>query len=239
MPNIDSLQNELSQLAAEEEKLMLELRQLQEKEATLKETMKEKTEEKKRLDYEEEKFRREYAKQLRETSMLKDEEQSIENQKQYAEKQLDLLSKTNVFNVTFHIWHSGHFGTINNFRLGRLPSEPVDWPEINAAWGQTALLLSCLAKFRNLEFKNYKLVPYGNHSFIKDLKTGVELPLHVNGGMKFVWDTKFDAAMVAFVDCMLQYNDDVAKEDVGFRLPYCMEKGKIIDVNAKSSFSVK
>jgi hypothetical protein len=52
----------------------------------------------------------------------------------------------NVFNATFHIWHVGHFATINGFRLGRLPSVPVEWTEINAAWGQTALLLTCLAK---------------------------------------------------------------------------------------------
>jgi beclin 1 len=50
---------------------------------------------------------------------------SVDNQLKYAQAQLDRLKKTNVFNATFHIWHSGHFGTINNFRLGRLPSVPV------------------------------------------------------------------------------------------------------------------
>lgn len=74
-----------------------------------------------------------------------------------------------MFNATFHIWHSGHghFGTINNFRLGRLPSAPVDWSEINAAWGQTALLLTALARKMNLTFDKYKVVPYGNHSYIE------------------------------------------------------------------------
>jgi hypothetical protein len=38
-------------------------------------------------------------------------------------------------------------------RLGRLPSVPVEWNEINAAWGQTALLLSCLAKKVGMEFQ--------------------------------------------------------------------------------------
>lgn len=84
--------------------------------------------------------------------------------------QLEKLKKTNVFNATFHIWHSGHFGTINNFRLGRLPSAPVDWSEINAAWGQTALLLASLARKINLTFERYRLVPYGNHSYIEVLK---------------------------------------------------------------------
>lgn len=92
---------------------------------------------------------------------------SLKCQFHYAQTQLEKLKKTNVFNATFHIWHSGHFGTINNFRLGRLPSAPVDWSEINAAWGQTALLLTALARKMNLTFQRFRLVPYGNHSYIE------------------------------------------------------------------------
>lgn len=92
---------------------------------------------------------------------------SLECQLSYTNNQLDKLHKTNVFNATFHIWHSGHFGTINSFRLGRLPSAPVDWSEINAAWGQTALLLSALARKMDLTFERFRLVPYGNHSYIE------------------------------------------------------------------------
>lgn len=53
----------------------------------------------------------------------------------------------------FLIRHSGQFGTINNFRLGRLPSVPVEWNEINAAWGQTVLLLHALANKMGLNFQ--------------------------------------------------------------------------------------
>lgn len=74
--------------------------------------------------------------------------------------------------------HSGQFGTINNFRLGRLPNIPVEWSEINAAWGQAALLLYSLAKKIDLTFQRYKLVPYGNHSFLESLEDkSKELPL--------------------------------------------------------------
>lgn len=38
---------------------------------------------------------------------------------------LELLKRTNVLNDAFLIWHDGEFGTINNFRLGRLPKIPV------------------------------------------------------------------------------------------------------------------
>jgi hypothetical protein len=43
------------------------------------------------------------------------------------QSQLELLKRTNVLNDAFHIWHDGDFGTINNFRLGRLPNVPVSY----------------------------------------------------------------------------------------------------------------
>lgn len=39
--------------------------------------------------------------------------------------QLDSLRNVNVLNDAFHIWHDHEFGTISNFRLGRLPSVQV------------------------------------------------------------------------------------------------------------------
>ena len=40
-----------------------------------------------------------------------------------------------MFGDAFHIWTDGAFGTINGFRLGRLPNVVVEWDEINAAFG--------------------------------------------------------------------------------------------------------
>lgn len=65
---------------------------------------------------------------------------------------LEILKQTDIFNDTFHIWYDGHFATINGFRLGRLPSQPVDWNEINAAWGQACLLLYTISKKLNFQF---------------------------------------------------------------------------------------
>ncbi|GLG99595.1 Beclin-1-like protein [Gryllus bimaculatus] len=160
---------------------------------------------------------------------LKTEEESLECQLHYTQAQLSKLKKTNVFNATFLIWHSGHFGTINNFRLGRLPSVPVDWSEINAAWGQTALLLTALARKMNLTFERYRIV----------LSEHRKLPLYGSGGFRFLWDTKFDAAMVAFLDCLQQFKEEVEKGDSGFCLPYRMDKGKIEDSASSNSFSIK
>ena len=38
---------------------------------------------------------------------------------------LELLKRTNVLNDAFYISHDGVIGTINNFRLGRLPNVQV------------------------------------------------------------------------------------------------------------------
>ena len=100
------------------------------------------------------------------------------------------------------------------FRLGRLPSVPVEWNEINAAWGQTALLLSCLAKKVDMEFQKYILVPYGSYSYIKVISDGKVLPLYGSGGFKMIFDTKFDMAMVAFLDCLQQFAAEVVQKQV-------------------------
>jgi len=46
-----------------------------------------------------------------------------------------------------------------------------------------------------------------------------ELPLYGSGGLRFLWDTKFDQAMVAFLDCLQQFKEEVERSN-GFSLPY-------------------
>lgn len=152
-PDLESLERELADLNGDEKRLLAELDKIKCDEDVVRANIRLKQEERARLDGEEEKFRRKYTKHRRELMLTEDELRSLQCQIQYAETKLDKLKKTNVFNVTFHIWHAGHFGTINTFRLGRLPSAPVDWSEINAAWGQTALLLAALARKVNLTFR--------------------------------------------------------------------------------------
>ncbi|EEB16376.1 beclin, putative [Pediculus humanus corporis] len=238
--NIEDLERELENLKNEEETLIGELKTLQEKEKKAKELLEREEQEKERLDREEEKYWREYSHHRRDLMVAEDESKSLECQLAYTQSQLEKLKKTNVFNATFHIWHSGgHFGTINNFRLGRLPSAPVDWSEINAAWGQTALLLSALARKINLTFQRYKVVPFGNHSYIEVLEDHKELPLYGSGGIRYLWDSKFDAAMVAFLDCLQQFKNEMEKGNSEFCLPYKMDKGKIEDSATGISFSIK
>ncbi|NXL11473.1 BECN1 protein, partial [Mesembrinibis cayennensis] len=267
----EKLQTELKELALEEEQLIQELEDVEKNRKIVAEDFDRVRAEAERLEQEEAQYQKEYCEFKRQQLELDDELKSVENQMRYAQMQLDKLKKTNVFNATFHIWHSGQFGTINNFRLGRLPSVPVEWNEINAAWGQTVLLLHALANKMGLKFQRYvnvthislptcrktgrltclrivspfryRLVPYGNHSYLESLTDkSKELPLYCSGGLRFFWDNKFDHAMVAFLDCVQQFKEEVEKGETRFCLPYRMdvEKGKIEDTGGSGgSYSIK
>ncbi|KAI0295816.1 autophagy protein Apg6-domain-containing protein [Multifurca ochricompacta] len=81
---------------------------------------------------------------------------------------LERLERTNVYNDAFCIGHDGVFGTINSLRLGRVPGVPVEWAEINAAWGQTLLLLYTIARKLTLHSRisrcsRYPQLPPGSH----------------------------------------------------------------------------
>lgn len=90
--------------------------------------------------------------------------------------QLERLSRTNVYNDTFCIGHDGFFGTINGLRLGRLPTQNVEWSEINAAWGQTLLLLATIAEKLGFTFQGYRLKPMGSTSHIEKLEYPQQSP---------------------------------------------------------------
>lgn len=238
--DLEELQAELKELKKEEAVLEAQLKEFEAIQRSKKEILESYVEEATTLENEERKHWNEYCQIKHNILSAEDTERSVNNQLIYAQAQLNKLTNTNVFSTTFHIWHSGHFGTINNFRLGRLPKEPVEWLEINAAWGQTVLLLHSLAQKINLTFVRYRLVPYGNHSYIVPLDNKTKyLPLYCLGGIKYVLDNRFDDAMVAFLDCLQQFKEEVENGDGSFHLPYKMDKGKIEDKSAGKSYSIK
>lgn len=85
-----------------------------------------------RLDPEEAQYHREYREHKQQQPELDDELKNVENQMPYAQMHLGQLKKTGFFSATFHVWHRGQYGTIRTFKLGRLPSVPVPWNEVNA-----------------------------------------------------------------------------------------------------------
>ncbi|KAH6879274.1 autophagy protein Apg6-domain-containing protein [Alternaria rosae] len=151
---------------------------------------------------------------------------------------LNQLQRRSVYNDTFNITHDNHFATINGLRLGRLPNPYVDWPEINAAWGQTCLLLATLADRLNYKFDGYELCPMGSTSTITRIETKggagnaitestrqphstsgnspqvtkQKLELYSSGDFPINFGflhRKFDTAMVAFLECLRQLGEFV------------------------------
>ena len=197
----------------------------------------EQVEREKRLDREEKAYLRDFNEHQRKVLELRDESDGVELQLQYTGDQLSRLKHTSVLNTVFHIWHNGHFATINGFRFGKLPNVSVEWAEINAAWGQTALLLSTLSNLCGCSFQRYTLVPYGSQSFIQDSQSKKkQLPLYT--GARLFADKHFDSGMVAFLDCLSQFKHHIESASNGrFVLPYVIDKDSIGD--GKEYFSIK
>ncbi|EME44179.1 hypothetical protein DOTSEDRAFT_44452 [Dothistroma septosporum NZE10] len=205
------------------------------------------------LDEEEESFWRERNAFAAELAAFQEERDSLQNQLAHDNKVLEALQRTNVYNDTFCIGHDGTFGAINGLRLGRTQEISVDWPEINAAWGQTLLLLTVVIEKLGLRLKGYELVPIGSTSKVirleyphtastndtKPKKTVFELfssgdlPL----GLGFL-HRNFDNAMVAFLECLRQVGEHVERTtpkpgSPGLKMPYIIAKDKIGDVSIK------
>jgi len=138
-----------------------------------------------------------------------------------AEEELSLLKKVNVLNDIFYISSENQFGTISGLRLGRLDTELVPWEEINAAWGQCALLLSTLSRLRNFKSAQCNLYPLGCFSRIS--------PVHedVNRFELFCSDTaftkmigRFNYAQQLFLETLYELSVYMEIEDPGCSIPY-------------------
>ncbi|GBE81135.1 Vacuolar protein sorting-associated protein [Sparassis crispa] len=154
---------------------------------------------------------------------------------------LEKLERTNVYNDAFCVGHEGVFGTINGLRLGRVPGVPVEWAEINAAWGQTLLLLYTIARKLDYTFENYRLIPMGSFSRIERTtgdKSAYELygsgDLHLG---RLLHNRRFDFAMVAFLDCLKQLVDLVKSQDPQTDFPHQIVKDKIGEASVKLQFN--
>ncbi len=163
-------EEELRARRQEEEAAYAELVQLEQEKAKVDEEIAQLEEEARRLDIEEERFWRERNAFTLKLSEFQNERDSVNLQYEHDARQLERLQRTNVYNDTFCIGHDGYFGTINGLRLGRLPNQPVEWAEINAAWGQTLLLLATVAEKLSFTFDGYRLKPMGSTSKIERIE---------------------------------------------------------------------
>lgn len=219
----------------DEEAALSELRRLEDDKSALDAELLALEAESRRLDAEEESFwrsRNEFATRL---AAFQNERDSINSRFDHDSRLLEKLQRSNVYNDTFCISHDGTFATINGLRLGRLSSKPVDWPEINAAWGHALLLLVTVADKLGYRFDGYEPLPMGSTSKIVRLdpvssptaassRTGSGPPpppkrhvleLYSSGdmplGLTFM-HRKFDNAMTAFLELVRQLGAFVQRQ---------------------------
>ncbi|KAI1827179.1 autophagy protein Apg6-domain-containing protein [Xylaria intraflava] len=231
----------LAQAKKEEEESMKELLKLEREKAALDEEIMALEEESQKLDAQEEEFWRErntFASKLIE---FQNERDSVNSKFDHDSQLLTKLQRANVYNDTFSIHHDGNFATINGLRLGKLSSKPVDWPEINAAWGQALLLVVTVADKLGYKFVDgYEPLPMGSTSKIIKYdyaspsssrlgahRTGPPpapkksvLDLYCTGDLplQMLWNRSFDKGMVAFLELIRQlgaFVHEQTKTDTG------------------------
>lgn len=245
---------DLEAIQQREKEALLELEALEAEKAKMEDEIAALDAEAEELDEEEELFWQERNAFHLQLTAVQEERDSLQTQLANDTKVLEALQRTNVYNDTFVIGHDGLFGTINGLRLGRLPDHPVDWAEINAAWGQVVLLLVVLSEKLGYTFKEYKLIPVGSTSKVikYDLKQqpasdgkprGTILELFSSGnlslGLGGLFSGKFDEAMIAFLDCLRLMGEHVERKSTscagspGLKMPYTIQKDKIGDVSIR------
>ncbi|URE18005.1 beclin 1 [Musa troglodytarum] len=169
---------------------------------------------------------------------------------------LELLKRINVVSDAFSISREGEFGTISNFRLGRLPKIRVEWDEINAAWGQACLLLHTIAqhfqpKFLYLSTDLYlfaqfiyriKILPMGSYPCLLDNNNNA---YELFGPVNLFWSSHYDKAMTLFLTCLREFAEFANLRDQEnntppekcFRLPYKIENDTVGNYTITRSFN--
>ncbi|CAG8582153.1 6225_t:CDS:2 [Ambispora gerdemannii] len=219
----EDLRQEIQEIQARESSAITTLKEIERERDNMKRELAELEQEANELDKLEESYWKEFNDFHIQLQIFQNERDSVNVKYDHDAKQLEKLQKTNVYNDTFCISHDGSFGTINGFRLGRLQNQPVEWSEINAAWGQA--VSSC--SFRSidyylnidLEILNYR---YGSG----DIGIG-----------RIFQNNRFDNAMVAFLNCLQQLGDYAERQDHNLKLPYRINKDRIGDVSIKRQFN--
>lgn len=162
-----------------------------------------------------------------------DERDVLLNKMENSAAHLKRLQQTNVYHDVFRIWHEGPFGTIGGFRLGRTSEAPVEWDEINAAWGQTVLLLKTMAQECGCTFSSYRLIPMGSYPQIADKRGTHDL----YGPVSRMMCASYDRAMVMFLTCVKEFADWIVSQDNSFEMAYAIDQDKVANMTIRLQFN--
>jgi len=223
-----ALEVEIESMEAEEQRLSAELTAYDREEATLREELEGQRRQEEQLQREEEEFWLSVAEYQLDLEEIEEERAATQNAIRYATSELSRLKRTNVLNYMFHISQEGQFGTINGFRMGRLPPDKdVPWAEINAAWGQACLLLDSLIRKCGVNLPQYRLLPRGSYSAIQVGGEVLELYSNEGGwGTQFFKKNRLDQAMSSFLGCLKEVTKFLQR-DPSMRLPFKIEGDQV------------
>jgi beclin 1 len=170
-----------------------------------------------------ESLKHKYTALIAEHDDLKDHLKSVATETARVSNQLSKISTYNSINDAFHIWYVGPYATINNLRLGTLPSGPVEWTEINAALGQAVLAIAMVIEKTGISTGKYSLAPLGSFSKIvktdEDHKTRSTHSLYSDGSFSLFPKRSFNTAMVGFLHVVSEVGASVAKRDPTMAIP--------------------
>ncbi|TMW56223.1 hypothetical protein Poli38472_008871 [Pythium oligandrum] len=160
-------------------------------------------------------------------SAFRDRRDSASVQLETLERMMETTRAHSVLTEAYVIGQTGPFGVINGFRMGQMPTVHVEWNEINAAFGECALLLHTLAGIVGLEFTGFKIVPLGSFSKIVRLSSlRMEYSLHGSDQDNFA-ESRFNLGLGAWITCVGQLLAHVESQDRTLKLPYKISKHSI------------
>ncbi|KAI8149259.1 autophagy protein Apg6-domain-containing protein [Fennellomyces sp. T-0311] len=239
---LKELEQQVSELKLAEQEALVDLAKAREEHDAVTKEMEELEAEMKALEDREQQFWEQYNDYELKLENFQNERASINLKYDHDVKQYERLQKTVVYNDAFCISQEGPFGTINGFRLGRISSQPVEWSEINAAWGQTLLLLYTVAHKLKFQFHTYRLVPMGSFSRVEKVDGDTVVPYELYGSNEFGLNRVFlnrrlDHAMFAILNCLKQLTDFAEERDRSLRFPYRIHNDKIGDLSIRMQFN--
>lgn len=212
------LEQELAEYDTEEAKLLVELRNARLEDET--------------LEHQETNFWRNYHAATAELAQCESDRAKADAQVRDDTEICAHLEQSDAYTDVFCIEQDSRgMASINGLRLGRLSSsqastagDQVDWPEINAAWGQTAFLLTVLARKLALQFSAYRIHPKGSFSSVERLGPDkATYELYGTSEWQFgrlLHSRRFDHAMVGMLTCVHELCEKVQELDPAATLPH-------------------
>ncbi|CAO2171022.1 unnamed protein product [Urochloa humidicola] len=224
-------QNEKHKIEEEEKKLKTDIEEAEKQYTEVSSEMKNLETQSKQFEELEERYWQEFNSFQFQLTYHQEERDATSAKIEDSQARLEMLKHTNVLNDAFVISQYGVFGTINNLRLGH--THVVEWDEINAAWGQAALLLHTMAQYYTPKFQyRIKIHAMGSYTRITDTNKKTH---KLFGPANVLFSSQYDEAMTWFLACLQEFVEfavSLDKEknvppDKLLKLPYKIDGDKV------------